>query len=435
MLRLPRIRARSLAVVGLAAVLLLGIGGVLGRRAPAPAGGEEFARVERLAATIDRAQERLRLVPGDYHTWAALGLAYLEKARVTADPTFFAKADGALNRSLVVRPDGNSQALAGLGALANARHDFAGAAQRARAALRLNPYSAEAYAVLADAETQLGNPDAASDALQRLLDLRPGLTALTRAAYDDEQHGRIAEASGLMRQALDAAVDPADIAFCRYHLGELAWRSGDLAAAAREYSAGLAADPSYLPLRQGHAKVAAARGRLDEALASYADLTRRSPTPGYFLEYAELLDTAGRGEEATAQRDLADAAHRLFTANGGADDLTGAYIALARSRPADALTMARREWQRRQFADVADLLAWALHTNGMDAEALEYARRAEALGARNAGYAYHLGMIELALGDRDGARRDLGRALSINPYFSPLDAPAAARTVAGLGLS
>jgi tetratricopeptide (TPR) repeat protein len=412
-------------------VLLLGIGGVLGARSSTPAAGDVAPTVDRLAASIDRAQERLRLVPADYVTWAALGSAYLEKARVTADPSFYAKAEGALKRSLDVRPEGNAQALTGIGALANARHDFAGAREWARKALRLNGYNADAYGVLTDAETQLGHADAATDAVQHMLDLRPGLAALTRASYDHEQHGRIAEATSLMRQALDAAIDPADIAFCRYQLGELAWHSGDLAGAGQQYAAGLAADPTFLPLRRGRAKVAAAKGNIDAALADYADLTRRSPTPAYFLEYAELLTAAGRDGDASVQRGLADAAQQLFAASGGTDDLTAAALALAQARPAEALEMARREWQRRQFADVADMLAWTLHANGKDAEALSYARRAESLGARNARYAYHLGMIQLALGDRASARRDLARALDINPYFSSIDAPAAARTLAG----
>jgi ABC-type lipopolysaccharide export system ATPase subunit len=35
-------------------------------------------------------------------------------------------------------------------------------------------------------------------------------------------------------------------------------------------------------------------------------------------------------------------------------------------------------------------------------------------------------MIELSLGRRRDARRDLAAALALNPHFSPLDAPAAA---------
>ncbi len=121
-------------------------------------------------------------------------------------------------------------------------------------------------------------------------------------------------------------------------------------------------------------------GTAHVALAGYARLTRDYPTPGYFLEYAELLRSLGRDSDADAQVALADAAQQLFTANGGVDDLTGSAIALAQDQPAARGGAAQREWQRRQFADVADALAWALHAAGQDAEALPYARQAGALG-------------------------------------------------------
>jgi tetratricopeptide (TPR) repeat protein len=391
------------------------------------------SRSDRLTANIARAQERLKNVPGDYVTWAALGTAYIEKARITADPSFYPKSEGALRTSLDVRPTDNDGALTGLGALANARHDFAVAKDYATKALAINAYSADAYAVLTDAETQLGNSKAATDAVQHLLDLKPGLSALTRGSYDLELRGLVDQARSLMTDALEAAYDPADVAFCRYQLGELAFNNGDLAGAAEHFTAGLEADPTYLPLAQGRAKVAAARGDLTAAIADYANLTARMPTPSMFGEYADLLRAAGRTADAGAQLTLAAAAQSVFAANGGTDDLVGATLALAQGKAADAVKLARQEWQRRQFSDVADTLAWALHAAGNDTEALDFAKKAGALGARNAKYSYHLGMIELALGDRTAARADLGRAIDINPHFSPLDAPVAARTLAGLG--
>src|SRR5262249_8710720 len=163
---------------------------------------------DRLSAAIARAQERLKLLPGDYVTWAALGSAYLERARITADPAYYPKAEGALQRALSLRPD-STDAMTGLGALANAPHDFARGRSWAERALGGNPYHADAYGVLADAQTQLGDAAAASDAVQHMLDLRPGLPALARASYDLEQHGRIADAQALLRKALADAVDPA----------------------------------------------------------------------------------------------------------------------------------------------------------------------------------------------------------------------------------
>ncbi|HEU4422981.1 MAG TPA: hypothetical protein VFR67_10665 [Pilimelia sp.] len=439
---MSRIPARPVAVVAAASLALLVAGGVWGLRTGGGAAAEPgqdrpvaVSAVDRLTASIDRAQQRLAAVPGDHPTWAALGMAYLERARITADPSYYPKAEGALRRSLALRPHDNADAMAGLGALANARHEFTQARDWARKALRINPYDADSYAVLADAYTQLGQAAAATAAVQRMLDLRPGLPAYARASYDLEQRGQLTPARELLDRALATAVDASDVAFCRYHLGELAWNSGDLDTAEREYAAGFAADPTYLPLQEGRARVAAARGRTAAAIAGYADLTARTPTPANLLAYADLLRASGRATEADAQLALADAAHKLFLANGGTDNLAGAALAIAQGQPDAALRLAQQEWQRRQHADVADLMAWTLNLAGRHAEARTYALRAAATGARNAAYAYHLGLIERALGNRDAARRHLARAMAINPHFSPVDAPLAAKALAELGES
>jgi len=73
-----------------------------------------------------------------------------------------------------------------------------------------------------------------------------------------------------------------------------------------------------------------------------------------------------------------------------------------------------------------DLLAWALHKNGRDADARSAVCHALALGTRDAMLFYHAGMIERALGDRDAARQHLTDALAVNPYWHPTQ-PAEAR--------
>ncbi|BCJ48313.1 hypothetical protein GCM10010168_77610 [Actinoplanes ianthinogenes] len=422
-----------LALAAALAAVLLGVAAVLIRpRATAPATPANQVAAppaaDVLAARVARAQRQLRDVPGDWPGWAALGGAYLEQARITADPGLYPKAEQAARRSLQLRRDGNSDALVVLGALANARHDFATARAQARAALAVNDHDADAYGVLADALTQLGDAPGATGAVQRMLDLRPGLAAYARASYDLELHGRIAEADDLMRRALNDAVDRHDVAFCRTQLGDLAFARGDLEAATGEYAAALTADPAALGALAGTAKIRAAHGDL----SGYADLTARLPGPSTLVEYAELLRAAGRGSEAAEQLALADAADRLFTANGGTDGLATAALALAQGRPSDAVTAARAEWTRRRHPDVADTLAWALHQDGKDKEAFRYAQRALAGGARPAVYAYHLGMIQLGLGRPAEARTELARALATNPYFSPVEAPIARRALAAL---
>jgi tetratricopeptide (TPR) repeat protein len=81
---------------------------------------------------------------------------------------------------------------------------------------------------------------------------------------------------------------------------------------------------------------------------------------------------------------------------------------------------------------VADALAWALHLDGRDTEALTYPERAASTGWRNATFSYHRGMILAALGRNAEAVTALTEALHINPNFSVAGAPAARAALADL---
>ncbi|HEX2298660.1 MAG TPA: tetratricopeptide repeat protein, partial [Pseudonocardiaceae bacterium] len=343
----------------------------------------------------------------------------------TADPSYYSKAESTLDRSQQLQPAGNGEAMIGLGALANARHDFAAARDWALRARELQPATGRVHGVLADALTQLGDARGATASIQQMLDTQPGVPAFTRASYDLELHGRTDEARHALLMALRDSRSPANIAFCRYYLGELAFNSGDLDEAAAQYEQGLAVTRHDTMLRQGRAKVAAARGDFRAALADYATVTSRVPLPQYLQEYGELLLVAGRPEQAKAQFTLFTQQQRLFQAAGVVDDLAASQFAADHGEPAEALRHAQAEWQRRQSVFVADAMSWALHVNGRDAEALRFADRAAALGWRNATFAYHRGMILAALGRPAEAQRQLTTALEINPYFSPLHAPRA----------
>ncbi|MET0135070.1 MAG: tetratricopeptide repeat protein [Kibdelosporangium sp.] len=364
---------------------------------------------------LSQLQQRLRQVPADVDGWARLGESYVELARVTGDPAYYGKAQGALDRSLRLKPAGNGPAMLGMGALANARHDFTAARDWAVRAQSVQPDTAEVYGVLADALTQLGDDQGAADAVQRMLDLRPSVAAFTRASYHFELHGRQAEAVEAMQRALESTEAPEDVAFCRYHLGELALNAGNLDEAAEQYDLGLAAIPEDPALQQGRAKVAAARGDLHQAVAAYRDLVRRAPQ--YLPDFAQLLTSAGRPAEAGEQYAIVAQQQRLLESQGATDDLAAALVAADRGDKDEALRRAEAEWSRRQSVFVADTLAWALHLNGRNTEALAYAEKADALGWRNATFAYHRGMILASLDRTTEARQFLAEAIGMNPYF------------------
>lgn len=382
-----------------------------------------------LLASITSAQEHLADQPDDHEVWAELGAAYVEQARVSADPSYYPKAEGALNKSLELNPVGNDYAMTAMGALANARHDFEAGVDWARQAHEINPANATAWGVLADSLIQLGDYDGATAAVQRMLDLRPGLPSYTRASYDLELHGQPDRAREALELALSGAFSAADISFCRYYLGQLAFNTGDLDEAESQFLTGLKAAANDPTLLAGLARVEAARGNENEALQGYQRVVNARPLPEYLVEYGTYLESLGRTKEADEQFSVLAASQLLFESNGGQDDLTSALVEAERGDPAVAVEHAEKEWARRQNVEAADAMAWSLHSAGRDQEALEYAAKANLLEGPNATYLYHQGMIELSLGNNDDARTHLQDALNTNPHFSPLHGPLAEQAI------
>ncbi len=429
--------AISAVVAGVVLLLMTAVGvyNLLADDGTSQAGPTDQLSVEvdPLGEAITAAQQRLEDLPGDYVTWAALGSAYIEQARITADPSYYPRAEGALKESLELRPDANDAALTGLGALANARHDFAGAADFARQALAINSYSAIAYGVLTDALTQLGDYPGATAAVQQMLGLRPGLASFTRASYDFELHGDIANARSALEQALDGAATSSAKSFCLYYLGQLAFTNGDLDEAQEQFAAGLRIAPADSSLTLGRARVDAARGNVDDAVRGFQNVVNSRPLPEYLLEFGQYLESIDRLDQAQDQFDLVDTVRTLFAENGVADDLGTALFAADHGDPATALSAAQTEYERRQNIDSSDAMGWALYSAGRYAEALPYAVAATSIGGKNALFLFHRGMIESALGMRDQARASLTLALETNPYFSPLHQDDAEQALAALG--
>jgi tetratricopeptide (TPR) repeat protein len=386
-----------------------------------------------LQASIAAAQAHLRIAPQDWAGWAELGSAYVQAARVTSDPSYYPKADGALQRSLVIHPSANAAAMVGMAALSAARHDFAASLEWGRRAEAAAPDAGAVYGVVDDALTQLGRYPEARIALQRMLDIQPSIASFTRASYDLEEHGDVAGATTALQRALADASTPSDVAFCRYYLGELAFNSGDVAGATQQYRAARQADSSYVPALEGIAKVEAAQGKVDAALRDYHDVLARLPLPQYVNEVLDYEQSLGRTGDADALLALFRTEVQLFAGSGVDVDLESALVNADHGDAATAVHDAEGEWSRRHSVLIADALAWALHQSGRDAEALPYANQALSLGWQNALMYFHRGVIEHALGMNGPARLDLSTTEKINPFFSTLWGAVASRTLAALG--
>ena len=387
-----------------------------------------------LEQIIENLQSRLRVLPTDWQAFASLGLAYVQQARVTADPSYYPKAQGVLERSLGLERNDNFAAMVGMAALAAARHDFAGALRWGEQAKAINPYNGNVYGVIGDAQVELGRYQDAFATFQKMVDTLPGVASYARVSYARELMGDVPGAIKAMEAARDIAGTPADSAWADYQLGELYFNQGNLDDAQASYARGVATDADYVPPFAGLAKVAWARGHLRKAIAGYTDVVSRYPSPEYVIALGDLYTSAG-------QTDRGRAAIRARPRRGTA--LPGERRE-HRPRAGPVRRGARRSCRRvrRPLATSGPsgtACTWPTRTPGLCtptgaiAEAAVYARKAMSLGYRNALFAFHAGMIQLDWGTATQARRLLAEALDINPHFSIQYAPVAQATLTTIG--
>ncbi|MGW6288242.1 tetratricopeptide repeat protein [Streptomyces sp. NPDC055107] len=374
--------------------------------------------------SIEALQARVARLPKDSGGWAALGMAYVQQARSTADPATYGRAEKALRTSLSVQDEGNTDAETAMGALAAARHDFPAALRWARKATTSGPYSSSAYGVLADAHTQLGHYDEADEAVQKMTDLRPDAASLARASYSFELKGNTTRSRDLMQRSLAAAATPADKAFAHSVLAGLDLQDANPREALARTQTALRTAPTDSALLETRARAYLALGDTTRAISDYKAAIAIAPLPHYLLGLGELEQALGHRERAAENYDLLRAQDRIREAAGDPADTDAILFEADHGNPRRAVTLAEATLRNRPFVAVHDAYAWALHRAGRDTEALVQADKALARGTRSALFRYHRAAIHHALGDPEAARRDLTEALR-EPGFHPLHAEAA----------
>ncbi|MCP9489009.1 MAG: tetratricopeptide repeat protein [Solirubrobacteraceae bacterium MAG38_C4-C5] len=360
---------------------------------------------------------------------AQKGQAQLQRARESADPANYARAEALLRRALDRDPK-NLDATIGMGTLALARHDFREGLRYGKTARRLGRDLARPYTVLVDAQVELGNYQAARRSLQEMMDLRPNLASYARVSYFRELHGDLDGATEAMALAVSAGGQvPENVAYVQTLLGDLEATRGRSGAARRAYETALAQVAGYVPARVGLAELDGASGRLDEAIATYREIVDRLPLPGYVIALGEAELAAGRTASARETFALADVQLRLAAAQGDNIEPLQARFVADHGDPSRAVRLARQTWEAAPSVRSADAMGWALTRAGDPERGLAWARRSLKLGWQEPTVLYHAGMAARAAGERDEAISFLEAALERNPDFSPVRAPKARRAL------
>lgn len=374
------------------------------------------------AAYVQRLREYLAQDPTNANAYANLGVALLSQVRLTNDPSLYVQAEQAFDAALEQEPR-HLTALIGQGQLALSRHEFAGALQIADQIAEVNPQQPELWAIRTDAYVELGQYDNAIVAADTLGSTKPGVAAYSRISYVRELQGNIEGAMEMMSLAARSSVRGSEeMLWTQVQLGHLFFNAGRYDEAEIVYTVATDLNPEYVYAQGALARLAAARGNLQEAIAIYEPLVQRLPLPEFVIALGELYEATGQTDNAAEQYGLVELLHQLNADAGMNVDLELALFYANHGDPQRALELAQAAYDARPSIHAADTLAWALYRNGQATEAQPYIEEALRLGTRDAMLYYHAGMIAIATGNTTEGNAYLQGALAINPGWNVLEA-------------
>ena len=367
-------------------------------------------------------------------SWSRLGDAYMQKARETFDLSYYGRAESAYKKAVDLDSK-HADALAGMAWVESARHEFEQSIDWANRALAAQPDRSDAYGLLGDAAVEMGDYEKAFDHYQKMLDLKPDISSLSRSAHLLFLTGDMQKATLLMNKAVSYGAPYAEnTAWCRAQLALMEIAEGAYLPASQLLADGLEKTPNNYHLLAARGKVRAALRDYPGAIESYKRAEAVVPQHEVAVALGDLYTLEGKRQEAEAQYALVDTIRRLNKANGVVGDLQWVQFSADHDRDLpEALRVAEAEYKTRPNVYAADVLAWCYFKNGRLPEAKKYIVQALSQGTPEARFLYHRGVISAKAGDASDAKKALYQALSLNPNFHPLEAPAATRLINELG--
>jgi tetratricopeptide (TPR) repeat protein len=404
-----------LAVFGAVLVAMVALNGSA-TSPPALSAGGDIGRPS--GDPLRDAQAAVQAAPDSVDARALLGEAYVTKARATGDPSIYARADRVLTTALRRDPR-NLAALVGAGALAGLRHDFHEQLRLGVEAKHVASQLARPYAVIADAQIELGRYHAAARSIQRLVDLKPGLPAYARVSYYRELTGDPVGAVRAMRFAASAGGAPESLAYVQALIGNLELSLGRPGAARGAYLDSLRTVPGYSDALEGLARVDAARSDLRPAAARLRRLAKGRPPARALAFLAELELALDRPGAARVHLRAARAQFARDRAGGGLPDAEAVLLEANHGSASRAVRLGLRVWSAKPSIRSADALGWALTQAGRPRDGLAWARRALRTGSRDPMLRAHAGLTARRAGHAREALRNLRLAASGAPALTP----------------
>ena len=280
--------------------------------------------------------------------------------------------------------------------------------------------SADATALLADVDLQQGRYEDARRGYQKLIRETRAWDAIARLAHLEGLMGDDALADRLYEQAIDeiTAKELRSYAWVELQRGALHLSRGRYDEAEDHYRRGEAAYSGYWMTAEHVAKLRAAQGRLDEAIALYEGVVAHLPRPDLQHALGDLYLLAGAPDRAEIWHAGALAGYLESVDRGDVHfyhHLVDFYADVRKDGGA-AVIWARKDLALRPSFATESALGWALYRDGRFAEAVAMIQTALASGARSPHLLRTAGIVYQAAGRvRDGERL-LAEAAAMNPH-------------------
>lgn len=177
-------------------------------------------------------------------------------------------------------------------------HDFQAALETAEAAVAINPYNAQIYGALVDAQVELGNYEEAVKMADKMVSIRPDLRSYARVSYLREIHGQIDGAIEAMEMAVKAAYPGyEESAWARLTLGEMYEKYRTLEDAENQYKQILSERPDYPFAIAALGNIEMQRANYMKAEKLLKEATEIIPEFSFYESLAELYSITNRKEE------------------------------------------------------------------------------------------------------------------------------------------
>ncbi len=385
--------------------------------------------------TIAQWAALVRKEPTNPIDWNNLGAALMQKARETADASYYTHAERAYQAALALNPK-SVDALNGMAWINSGRHEFEKSLDWAHKALAVDTKSNDAYGLIGDAQVEIGDYEAAFTAYQQMLDLRPDIASYSRGAHMLWLTNDKRKATWLMYKAIRTGAPYAEnTAWCQTQLAQILYSAGALLPAEQTLQSVLKGTPNNYRALALLGRVKAVRKDYKGAIDCYRKSIAVVPQVDSLAALGDLYLLKDQKKDAEEQFALVDTIDKLNKSNGVRGGWQRALFLADHDRELpEALTEAQAEYATRKNVYAADTLAWCLYKSGRTQEAGDMIQKALKYNTPEALFSFHAGMIYTKLGDRRTASLCLSRALSMNGSFHPTYVQVASDTLKQLGM-